>query len=301
MANTINLISKYVPLLDEVYKKGLLTVDLEGNSSLVRESMDANSVLVPQITTQGLADYDKASGFVAGDANLTWVTYTFSQDRGREFTIDNADNMETAGLAFGRLASDFVSTNVVPETDAYRFATMFANAANTAAADLTNTTVDAAIDTAVETLDEANVPEEGRILYVSPTVYKLIKQSDNFNRDLTPGQDPNKNFAFYDNMKVIKVPQSRFYSAITLYDGSTSGQEAGGYIKDAVDGLDLNFMIVHPSAVVPITKINAPRVFEPSVNQDADAYKYQLRLYHDCFVLDNKVDGIYAHTVAAGE
>ena len=203
--------------------------------------------------------------------------------------------METAGLAFGRLASDFVSVNVVPETDAYRFAELYAAAATTAEALLNNTTVDAAIDTAVEAMDEANVPEEGRILYVSPTVYKLIKQSDNFNRDLTPGQDPNKNFAFYDNMKVVKVPQSRFYSQITLQDGSTAGQEAGGYIKTATTGRDLNFMIVHPSAVVPITKINAPRVFAPEVNQDADAYKYQLRLYHDCFILDNKVNGIYAH------
>lgn len=358
MANTINLISKYVPLLDEVYKRGLLTGDLEGNQALVRESMNANELLIPKISVQGLADYDKSSGFVSGNANLTWETHTFTQDRGREFNIDNADNMETAGVAFGALAADFVSTKVVPETDAYRFAELFDNSGATAEADLTASTIDAAIDTAVETMDEANVPDEGRILYVSPTAYKLVKQSDNFSRDLAPGQSPNRNFGMYDNMRVVKVPQSRFYSAITLYDGSTSGEEAGGYIRygsqydgwaastayaigdiievdgnvytvtadgtsgttaptftqDGADisdgtvtwvytadsGREINFQIVHPTAVLPIVKINTPRVFEPSVNQDADAYKYQLRLYHDCFVFDNKVDGIYTH-IATGE
>ena len=298
MANDINLITKYVPILDEVYKRGLLTADLEGKSALVRESMEANAVLVPKITTQGLADYDKATGFVVGDANLTWETHTFSQDRGRGFSIDNADNMETAGVAFSALSADFVTTQVVPETDAYRFATLAAEAGASTAADLTKDTALAAIDTAVEVLDDKNVPMEGRILYVSNEMYKFVKQANNFTRDIQPGQNPNRNFGMLDEMKIVRVPSIRFYSEITLSDGVTSGQEAGGYAKTATTGKDLNFVLVHPSAVLPITKINKPRVFAPDVNQDADAYKFQLRLYHDCFVFDNKVDGIYAHTKA---
>jgi len=303
---SINLITKYVPLLDEVYKRGLTSSDLEGNSALVRESMDANSVLVPRVSNQGLADYDKSTGFVAGSSSLTWETHTFTQDRGRSFTIDNADNMETAGLAFGTLGADFVSVNVVPETDAYRYATLAAKAAIQEDADLTSATVDAAIDAGSQSMDEANVPTEGRILYVSPSVYTLIKQSDNFDRSLAPGQSPNRNFGTYDDMKVVKVPQSRFYSKITLYDGTTGGQEAGGYVKTAVTGFDLNFLIVHPSAVIPITKINKTRVFSPGgenglpVNPDADAWKFQQRVYHDCFVLENKVTGVYAHTKEQG-
>lgn len=295
MANTINLISKYVPALDEKYKKEILTNDLIGNQALIRESMTANSVLLPKISTQALADYDRGTGFVTGDASLTWETHTFTQDRGREFSIDNADNMETAGVAFGALANDFITQNVAPEIDAYRFSVLFADAGTTAEADLTNATVDNAIDTATETMDNANVPEEGRILYVSPEVYKLIKQSDAYSREVMPGQNPNRNFGMYDGMKVVKIPKTRFYSQITLYDGTTGGQEAGGFIKTATTGRDLNFVIVHPTAIVSPVKINEPRIFEPSVNQDADAYKFQMRLYHDCFVYENKVDGIYAH------
>jgi len=291
--NTINLISKYIPLLDEKYKRSILTNDLIGNMTLVREAMDAKSILIPKISTQALANYSRSAGFVAGDADLTWQTHTFTQDRGREFNIDNADNMETAGVAFGALAADFIQQRVAPEVDAYRFAKLFALKGAGAAADLAASTVDAAITKATEVLDDKNVPEEGRIIYVSAEIYKLLKDSPKYDSLVAPGGD--KKIEMYDNMKLVRVPRTRFYTQITLRDGTTAGQEAGGFIKTASTGRDLNFMVVHPSAVLSPVKINAPRIFAPEINQDADAYKFQLRLYHDCFVFDNKVDGIYAH------
>jgi hypothetical protein len=293
MANTINLISKYVPLLDEKYQRSILTNDLIGNMALVREAMDAKSILIPKISTQALANYSRSTGFVAGDANLTWQTHTFTQDRGRSFTIDNADNMETAGVAFGALAADFIQQRVAPEVDAYRFAKLFALKGAGAAADLASTTVDGAITKATEVLDDKNVPEEGRIIYVSAEIYKLIKDSPKYDSLVAPGGD--KKIEMYDNMKLVRVPRTRFYTQITLRDGTTAGQEDGGYVKTASTGRDLNFVVVHPSAVLSPVKINAPRIFSPEVNQDADAYKFQLRIYHDSFVFDNKVDGIYAH------
>jgi hypothetical protein len=293
MANTINLISKYIPLLDEKYKRSILTNDLIGNMTLVREAMDAKSILIPKISTQALANYSRSAGFVAGDADLTWQTHTFTQDRGREFNIDNADNMETAGVAFGALAADFIQQRVAPEVDAYRFAKLFALKGAGAAADLAASTVDAAITKATEVLDDKNVPEEGRIIYVSAEIYKLLKDSPKYDSLVAPGGD--KKIEMYDNMKLVRVPRTRFYTQITLRDGTTAGQEAGGFVKTASTGRDLNFVVVHPSAVLSPVKINAPRIFAPEINQDADAYKFQLRLYHDCFVFDNKVDGIYAH------
>jgi hypothetical protein len=98
-------------------------------------------------------------------------------------------------------------------------------------------------------------------------------------------------------MEIVKVPQGRFYSAITMLDGSTGGEEAGGYTK-AAGGFDLNFMIAHPSSVISAVKHQKVRVFSPDVNQDKDAYKYDFRIYYDLFVLENKADGIYVHTVA---
>ena len=294
----IDTITKYAPMLDKVYEKGLLTGDLVPNSILVQASNDANAIKVAKVTSQAMADYNKSTGYVAGTSGLTWETHTFTQDRGRKLTVDNVDNMETAGIAFGGIAADFINVHSIPEIDAYRFSTMFGKAGTTASADLTKSTIDEAIDDAGEVMDDANVPSESRVIYVSSKAYKLIKQSDLFSRTLIPGQNSNRNFGEYDNMKVIKVPKTRFYSKIDLYDGTTGGQEAGGYIKNAATGKDLNFMIVHPSSVIPVMKLNEPKTFKPEDNWDIDAYIFVMRVYHDMFVLDNKVDGIYAHTVA---
>lgn len=83
---------KYIPLLDEVYKNDSLTAKLDGAPELAQQGANANE------------------------------TVKCNFDRGRMFTVDNMDNAETAGLAFGRLASEFIRTKVAPEVDAFRFA-----------------------------------------------------------------------------------------------------------------------------------------------------------------------------------
>jgi hypothetical protein len=94
-------------------------------------------------------------------------------------------------------------------------------------------------------------------------------------------------------VQVVPVPQTRFYKGVTLDAGATSS--AGGYAKTPSTGRDINFMLIHPSAVVQPTKHALPKIFDPDTNQTADAWLFQYRLYHDAFVYANKVDGIYSH------
>ena len=70
----------------------------------------------------GLADYSRNSGYTKGDVNLTWETVKFNYDRGRKFEVDTMDNEETAEIAFGRLAGEFLRVKVAPESDAFTFA-----------------------------------------------------------------------------------------------------------------------------------------------------------------------------------
>ncbi len=182
------------------------------------------------------------------------------------------------------------------EIDAYTAAKLFAATPagqKIQAAISTGSAAVAAIDAATVALDEAEVPYEGRILFVSPTLYGYLKAGITrmvLNRD----DNVNYNVAMYNDMQVIMVPQARFYTAIDLFDGTTLGEEAGGFTKDAA-GLDINFQIVHPSAVRKIAKHVAPRVFPAGVWQKSDGAAFQYRIYHDVFALDNKVDGIYTH------
>ena len=103
MANAITKFKTYIALLDEVYKQASLTADLDSDPTLVKAGANANEIIIPKISMDGLADYSRNSGYVKGDVTLTNETVTFNYDRGRKFSVDNMDNEETAGLAFGRL------------------------------------------------------------------------------------------------------------------------------------------------------------------------------------------------------
>lgn len=236
MANNIALAKKYVPILDEVYKMAAKTSVLDAPAEIVREGALANQILIPSVALDGLGDYNRSSGYVAGDVDFTWEAHTFTQDRGRSFQVDAQDDMETINMAFGATTGQFVRTKVAPEVDAYRFATMAAKAiaaGNNAAADLTNATALQAIDTAKETLANNEVDESSMVLFISPAVRTYLKQSSLITRQyvVNVGQAViNREIEVLDNVPVIVVPQTRFYSVIDINDGTTTGQEAGGYI-----------------------------------------------------------------------
>ena len=123
MANNITLFKKYINLLDEVYKNAAVTSVLDSDASLAQKGANANEIVIPKLSMDGLADYSRNGGYVGGSVTLTNETVTFNYDRGRKFTVDAMDNEETAGLAFGKLSSEFLRTRVAPEMDAFRFAT----------------------------------------------------------------------------------------------------------------------------------------------------------------------------------
>ena len=289
MANNIQLAKIYTNLLDEVYQQNALTAVLESDASLARAGANANEIVIPKISMDGLADYSRNSGYVNGDVNLTWETVKFNYERGRAFTVDDMDNEETQNLAFGRLAGEFIRTKVIPELDAFRFATYAATVgAGTATGTLaTGVDVIAALRTATSAMDEAEVPIESRYLFITPTLYGLIQDMDN-----TKSREVLSRFA-----SVTQVPQTRFYSAIELLDGKTSGEEKGGY-KKADGGVELNFEIIHKPATLQFTKHAVPKIIPPMQNQDADAWKYGYRNYGLCDTYENKAAGIYVHKKA---
>ena len=171
MANSIAKFKKYVDLLDEVYMSESKTAVLESDATLAREGANANEIIVPKLDMDGLGDYDRNNGYVNGSVTMTNETVQFNYDRGRKFSVDAMDNEETAGLAFGRLAAEFIRTKVVPEQDAFRFAVYSANAGTKTVGTLsTGADVLAALQAAVGAMDDAQVPAESRHLFITPTL-----------------------------------------------------------------------------------------------------------------------------------
>lgn len=289
MANSIQYAEKFVPVIDALYKKASLTAALDAQTQL--DFTGTNTVKVMKVNTSGLGDYSRATGYPEGDVSVTWEAMTLSEERGKEMSIDRMDNDETLGQAFGMAMSEFIRLHVAPELDAYRFA-KYASAsgigsASGALADGAATL--AAIDAAAAALDDAEVPEK-RILYVSTAIKPLLMGA--VARQFGGEGAVSRVLTSYNDMPIVYVPQSRFYTGITLNDGSS----AWGYTKN---GGNINFMMICPDSVLQATKMALPKVFDPDTNQEKDAWKFQYRLYHDALVYENKVNGIYLHKATA--
>jgi len=289
MPNSIALFKKYVDLLDEVYQKASVSSVLDGDSSLVRAGTNANEISIPKISMDGLADYSRASGYVAGDVTLEFETVTFNYDRGRTFTVDAMDDEETVGLAFGKLSSEFMRTKVAPEIDAFRFA-LYAGlddiSAATPAALTTGDAWLAALSVAKTQMDEDEVPEN-RILFINPTGYQLIQNVETYK----------SKSAFESFSQVIKVPKRRFNTAINLRDGTSENEDIGGY---QLTGNDINFLIIHKDAILQYPKHKVNKVVSPADNQTSDGWKFFYREYGLADAYENKRAGIYLHAAVTG-
>lgn len=283
MANTIALRKAYSTLLDEVYKLSSLTAVLDGPNELVREGANANEILIPKMSMSGLADYNKRTGYVAGDVTLEYETKKCDYDRGRMFTVDAMDNIESAGIAFGRLSGEFLRTQVVPELDAWRIAKYAGYAKNKVAANIANAKEGiAALRVAKTAIQNAEAKPETCYLFISMSLKGSIEDLDT-----TASKKVLEGWA-----AVIPVPDSRFNDKVTL---TASGE--GGFTTTG--GKALNFLIVDKNAVIQNQKHTVSKIITPEQNQDADAWKFGYRTVGIAEAKDNKKSAIYAHTVAA--
>lgn len=298
MSNSIALAQKYTAILDETILKEGLTADLNADPSLLN-FIGANTVKFPKMTVDGLANTDRNGNFVNGSVTLTYETHVLSIDRNRIIGVDVMDTEETQGVAFGKLASEFIRTRVIPEMDAYRFTKLYSKAGTKVEADLTDSTALAALNTAIAQMDDDEVPIEDRKLYVSVEMSNFIDAAKGFDQNVNanlPTANLGTRILSYKGIPVIQVPKSRFYTSIRLNDGTTSGQEAGGYVVTPTTGKSLNFVLVHmPSVKGGVIKHNPLNIIPASMNQTSDKDLFKYRVYHDFFVLDNKVKTIYAH------
>lgn len=285
MANQIEKFKKYINYLDEVYQISSTTAVLESNAVLARQGLHANEISIPKMKMDGLADYDRNGNYVPGNVELKYQSVVFNYDRGRIFRVDAMDNEETAGISFGSLAAEFVRTQVVPEQDAFRFSIYASKAGTKVSGSLsTGASVLEALQNAIIAMNRKEVLKENRHLFITSDL--LITAQ---NVDTTKNQGIFSKFA-----SITEVPDERFYTAIDFLDGTTSGEEVGGF-KKADAGKDINFLIVEKSAVLQFTKHKVEKIISPEDNQSSDKWLFFFREYGLADVYENKTAGIYLH------
>ena len=283
MANTIDLVTKFAPYVDEQFKNESKL------SMLTNQDFDwtgAHTIKVYKIGTSKMNDYDRSGantdtnwsrfGPVAGlDANTEEMILT--KDRSFTCAIDKLDTDETAQQLAGATALSRQDREVViPEVDSYVYGVMATKAGTKAAAvALTAENIYTEILKASETMDDAEVPETERVLLVTPAVYALMKQCPEIALDTDVGQEMRVKgvIANLDGASVVKVPKVRLPE-------------------------NFGFMLAHPSATVAPVKLEDYRV-----HQDPPGLSGALvegRICYDAFVLDNKTKAIYYQPITAG-
>lgn len=287
MTNSIALAEKFVPVIDRIYKETSKTEFLDSRTLNVDRSQ-ANIVSIMKVDVVGQGDYSKTEGYPKGDTDVTWEDLQLLLDRGRELNVDRMDNEETLGLTFGAAVGEYMRTHVVPETDAVRFARYYTTAANKAAGTLTSSNVLAALDAGHAQMDTDEVPMEGRVGFLAASVWRFLNAA--LDRQWDSQSDPDRRVFFLDGVQYVPVPQGRFFTAVTLDAGATTS--AGGFSSN---GTNLNFLLLHTTAIWQAIKFEKMKIFLADINQDADNHKAQYRQYHDADVFDNKVDGVYGH------
>ena len=285
MANAITLRKTYSTLLDEAYKLASLTAVLDGPNDLAQEGANANEILIPKMSMSGLADYDKQTGYALGDVMLDYETKKCDYDRGRMFTVDAMDNIESAGIAFGRLSGEFLRTQVVPELDTWRLAKYagYASGNNVATGAIADGKAGiAAIRAGKTAIKNAEAKTETCYLFISTTLKGMIDDLDT-----TASKK-----AMEDWAGVIEVPASRFFDKVTL---TKTG--AGGFATTG--GKAIDFLIVDKNAAIQYQKHTVSKIITPEQNQTADAWKFGYRTVGIAEAQDNKKVAIYVHK--AGE
>ena len=233
------------------------------------------------MSMSGLADYDKQTGYALGDVTLDYETKKCDYDRGRMFTVDAMDNIESAGIAFGRLSGEFLRTQVVPELDTWRLAKYagYASGNNVVTGAIADGKAGiAAIRAGKTAIKNAEAKTETCYLFISTTLKGMIDDLDT-----TASKK-----AMEDWAGVIEVPASRFFDKVTL---TKTG--AGGFATTG--GKAIDFLIVDKNAAIQYQKHTVSKIITPEQNQTADAWKFGYRTVGIAEAKDNKKVAIYVH------
>ena len=289
----------FAPALEQKYAKELASFELFQSNKQVK-FIDAQTIKLPSITLSGYKDHTRGSlGFNQGTITNEWEPKKLAHDRSIEFVIDPMDVDETnKTVSIGNVQNTLEEEQTIPEKDSYVFSKLYdeattyaANGATISTEALTAENILEQFDSAMEKMDEAGVPGAGRLLYVTPKVNKLLKEAKDIQRVMGVTGEGSVKRSIYDldDVKIKVVQSARLKSKYNFTEGCVA----------AADAKQINFILVHPTAVIARDKYSYINAFEPGEDsRTADNYLLQSRFYMDAFLVKNRANGIYINAQA---
>ena len=284
---------QFTQFLAQKYEKELCSDALMHSNPQIT-FLNAQTIKLPRLTLSGYKDHTRTAGFNAGTISNDWEPKKLAHDRDIEFFVDPMDIDETnLALSVANIQNTFETEQAIPEKDCYNFSKLHTELTNfhgriDSTTVLTAQNILAIFDEEMSKMDDAGVPVDGRILYVTPTVNKLLKEADGIQRMITVNGSNavNRNVHSLDDVTIKMVQSGRMKTKYNFTNGCVA----------AADADQINFILVHPSCVVARDKYAYISLFTPGTDsRTADGYLYQNRNYWDLFLIERKVAGCAMH------
>lgn len=291
--NSIENAVRYSNELDKMFAQKSATGFFADNA-LATKFVGAKTVIIPDVDFQGLADYDRDSGYTKGAITVSNTSYTMAMDRARSLQIDREDMDETgiANLA-GKILGEYVRTKVVPECDAYvlsKLGGLAISRSNTLEGEIYQP-----YDVLCRLINEVQSVvgyDEELVAFVNGYMFAALQNSSEISKMITVSDfkqgDVNLKVKSINGVSIIPVVSERMKTAYTF-----NGGELGGF-KPLPNAREIFMLVLPKTAAHLVKKTENMRIFTPEQNIDADAYKFDYRIYYDVFVNKSGLDAVWA-------
>lgn len=285
----INYAEQFARDIEQQFARELTSSDLAQNNKY--KFIDAQTIKVPTVTLSGYRDHSRDGSKNRGTVGNTYQSFTLAHDRDIEFFVDDMDVDETNQvLSAANITAAFNTEQAVPELDAYRYSKLYSEfVSNGGTVDntvLTEANILSVFDKMMQDMDEAGVPQSGRMLKVTPPVYTMFKNAEKIQRtmDITGGANSiNRNVRSLDEVTIVTVPSDRMKTAYDFTDG----------FAPAVGAKQINMILYHTSAILAPVKVADVYLWNKGETpESAFGYLYQNRMYTDLFTIKAKLGAI---------
>ena len=277
MANIVEEITKYIPVLDEAYVANCKTAVLDGKFD-TKWDEDCKSFKIAKFDCDGTTTYDPNVGYAGGDVKLSWEMHTPNYNQGIVFNIDAIENSQTAGMELASLVGQFEKQKIYGNLDTFRLSTYSGMAKNVVEEDFTSKTgknVITSLRNAINELENKEIDPMNCICFIRPDLLNLISDMDT---------TASKQILTELN-SFVKVPKGRL-----ITDGEFV--EKKGFQANA-ESVYTNFVILDATKVMQTNLRLLSKVFTPEENQMADGYRVPYHRFEIADVMDNAKESIY--------
>lgn len=285
----MNYATRFEREIEQQFARELTSADMSTNKKY--NFIDAQTIKVPTIQLSGYKDHARDGSKNRGTVGNTYQAMTLTHDRDIEFFVDEMDVDETnQAVSAANITATFNEEQAIPELDAHRYSKVYsefiANGGTANETVLTESNILGVFDKMMEDMDEAGVPQSGRMLKVTPPIYTMLKNAEGIQRtlDVTGGADGiNRNVRSLDEVEITSVPSDRMKTAYDFTEGYVPAEGAK----------QINMMLYHTSGILAPVKVADIYLWNKGQTPDsAFGYLYQNRSYSDAFVIKAKNDAV---------